>query len=147
MIPRSALLLGLAGLIPFFWGAATLFSGTLVEFGISNLGPRFVAPFLLLSYGQIILVFMAGALWGFASSGDERVLPLGLALSIVPVLWVMFAAGNGPTEAATYLIAGFLGILGIDWTFSRYQLVPDWWMKLRILLTTPVVLCLLFLVI
>jgi hypothetical protein len=34
-IPRSALMLGLAGLIPFLWGAATLFSWTRWRSGAS----------------------------------------------------------------------------------------------------------------
>ena len=48
MIPRAPLLLGLAGLIPFLWGAMTLVSGGAAELGVQTLGPRFVGPFVLL---------------------------------------------------------------------------------------------------
>ena len=40
------------------------------------------------------------------------------------------------------LIAGFLGLLALDFAFSRAGLTPGWWMKLRVLLTSLVVLCL-----
>ena len=44
------------------------------------------------------------------------------------------------------LAAGFVGLLGLDWSFWRQGLAPEWWMRLRILLTAIVVLCLMPLV-
>jgi len=41
------------------------------------------------------------------------------------------------------LIAGFLGLLLLDWHFWRLKLAPAWWMHLRVLLTAVVVICLL----
>jgi hypothetical protein len=46
-------------------------------------------------------------------------------------------------SAATYLIFGFIGLLGLDWMFWRQGLAPPWWMRLRVGLTFVVVLCLL----
>ena len=146
-IPAAPLLLGLAGLIPFLWGAATLISGELAGWGIQTLGPRFVGPFVLLNYGQIILAFMSGVLWGFATKSDGEQAAINYALSTLPALWVFFTVGAGPTSSGIYLIAGFVALLGLDVTFVRQGLAPDWWMRLRILLTTIVVACLILLVV
>ena len=141
-IPVAPLALGLAGLIPFVWGAVTLFSGDLAGWGIQTFGPRFVAPFILLNYGQIILAFMSGVLWGFATKSDGEQAAINYALSVLPALWVFFTVGAGPASSAIYLIAGFVALLALDLTFARQGLTPEWWMRLRVLLTVVVVLCL-----
>ncbi|TRD23113.1 DUF3429 domain-containing protein [Palleronia caenipelagi] len=146
-IPRSALLLGLAGVLPFLWGAATLLLPSLNAWALANVGPRFVGPYVQLSYGTVILSFMSGVLWGFATRAEGHVAATGYALSVIPALWAFFFVGGGPTSAAMYLILGFIGILGLDWMFARQGLAPDWWMPLRLLLSTLVVLSLLLIVI
>ncbi len=141
-IPRSALVLGLAGVIPFAFGAATMLVPGLAQWGQSTLGPRFIGPYVQLFYGAIILSFMSGVLWGFATKAEGRVAATGYALSVLPALWAFFFTGGGPVSAATYLAAGFIGLLGLDWLFWQQGLAPRWWMALRILLTALVVLCL-----
>ena len=141
-IPRAALVLGLAGLLPFLWGAATLLSDGLAEAGLRILGPRFVGPFVQLQYGTIILAFMSGVLWGFATRATGAAATAGSALSVIPALWAFFFVGGGPVSAGIYLIAGFLGLLALDWSFWRQGLAPPWWMALRIGLTAVVVACL-----
>lgn len=141
-IPRAPLILGLAGLIPFCWGAATVISPGLAIWGIDVLGPPFVGPYVQIFYGAIILSFMSGVLWGFATKAEGRVAAVGYTLSVIPALWAFFTTGGGPSAASKYLIAGFLGLLALDWVFWRYQLAPPWWMQLRILLTAIVVICL-----
>lgn len=141
-IPLAPLALGLAGLVPFLWGAATLISVDLASWGIQKLGPRFIGPFVLLNYGQIILAFMSGVLWGFATKSEGEQAAINYALSVLPALWVFFTVGAGPTSSAIYLIAGFVALLGLDLTFQRQGLTPDWWMRLRILLTVIVIACL-----
>ena len=141
-IPRSVLLLGLAGLIPFVWGALTLLSDGAAQFGATWLGARFIGPFVQLQYGTIILAFMSGVLWGFATRAEGRVATTGYALSVIPALWAFFFVGGGPVSAAIYLIAGFLGLLGLDWLFWQQGLAPAWWMQLRVGLTAVVVTCL-----
>ena len=69
-IPPAALLLALAGLIPFLWGA-------LLVLGLTS-GADWSLPavltgdgrLLMVRYGGIILPFMAGVLWGFATRAD-----------------------------------------------------------------------------
>ncbi len=141
-IPRAPLLLGLAGLIPFVWGAATSLHDGLQAWGAANLGARFVGPYVQLAYGQVILAFMSGVLWGFATKTRDAQAATGYALSTIPALWAFFMTGGGPDSAAINLIFGFVGLLFLDAAFVRWGLAPDWWMRLRILLTSVVVLCL-----
>lgn len=142
-IPRSALLLSLAGLLPFVWGAATT---QFPQFGLTAsgyVGSRFIGPYVQLYYGAVILSFMSGVLWGFATKAEGAQATGGYVLSVLPALWAFFMTGGGPVTASMNLIAGFIGLLLLDWQFSRQGLAPTWWMRLRILLTTIVVLCLL----
>lgn len=141
-IPRAPLLLGLAGLLPFLWGVLTLHSEEAARLTLDTVGPRFTGPFVMLQYGTIILAFMSGVLWGFATKAQGAVAVSGYALSVAPALWAFFFVGGGPVSAAIYLIAGFVGLLGLDWMFWRQGLAPDWWMRLRLLLTAVVVVCL-----
>ena len=141
-IPRSALILGLAGVIPFAWGALTLVWEAAAAWGAANLGPRFIGPYVQLFYGSVILSFMSGVLWGFATKGSGGQAAPGYALSVIPALWAFFMTGGGPVNAAINLIFGFLGLLLLDWQFWRWGLAPAWWMQLRGLLTALVVVCL-----
>ncbi|WP_108813497.1 DUF3429 domain-containing protein [Loktanella sp. Alg231-35] len=145
-IPRSALILGLAGLIPFLWGTATVLSVDLSSWGQTNLGARFIGPYVQLFYGAVILSFMSGVLWGFATKATGQMATAGYALSVIPALWAFFMTGRGPTTAAMNLIVGFLGLLLLDWHFWRLGLAPPWWMHLRGLLTAIVIVSLLPLV-
>lgn len=141
-IPRAPLLLGLAGLIPFVWGAATYLNGDLQAWGASHLGPRFVGPYVQLFYGSVILSFMSGVLWGFATKASGGQAATAYVLSVVPALWAFFMTGGGPISAGTNLIFGFTGLLLLDFAFSTWGLTPPWWMRLRILLSAIVIICL-----
>ncbi len=141
-IPRSALLLGLAGVIPFAWGALTLLWEPAAVWGQANLGPRFIGPYVQLFYGSVILSFMSGVLWGFATRASGAQATTGYALSVIPALWAFFMTGGGPVSAGTNLIFGFLGLLLLDWQFWRWGLAPAWWLRLRGVLTALVVICL-----
>lgn len=141
-IPRAPLILGLAGLIPFVWGALTVLSPELANVGARSFGPRFVGPYVQLFYGSVILSFMSGVLWGFATKASGAQAATGYALSVLPALWAFFMTGGGPVSAATNLIFGFLGLLMLDFAFARWGLTPPWWMSLRLLLTAVVVACL-----
>lgn len=138
-IPPAPLLLGLAGLIPFIWGAATYLYEPLAVWAGSTFGPRFVGPYIQLFYGSVILSFMSGVLWGFATRAEGSQAATGYVLSVIPALWAFFMTGGGPTAAGTNLIFGFLGLLILDFAFFRWGLTPRWWMSLRVLLTTIVV--------
>lgn len=142
MIPRAALLLGLAGLIPFLWGVATELSPGLGDWGAQALGPRFVGPYVGLAYGTVILSFMSGVLWGFATKAQGAEAAYGYALSVMPALWAFFLVGGGPVSAAIWLAAGFVLLLGLDVMFWQQGLAPRWWLRLRFGLSAVVVACL-----
>ncbi len=142
MIPRSALALGIAGLIPFAWSAITELSPAAFAWTLATVGPRFAGPYMGLSYGTIILAFMSGVLWGFATRAAGKEAALGYALSVIPALWAFFFVGNGPTSSAIWLAAGFLLLLALDAMFAERGLAPPWWMRLRIGLTAAVLACL-----
>jgi hypothetical protein len=139
-IPRGPLLLGLAGLLPFFWGALSVMVPDIGAWGIANIGARFVGPYVQLFYGAIILAFMSGVLWGFAARPEAGGRVSGYVLSVIPALWAFFMTGGGPASAAINLIFGFLGLLALDWHFWRLGLAPPWWMQLRVILTSGVVI-------
>ena len=141
-IPRSALILGLAGVLPFLWGALTSIAPGIGQAALPILGPRLIGPFVQLQYGIVILAFMSGVLWGFATRTDGTRAAVGYTLSVLPALWAFFMTGGGPVSAASHLIYGFIGLLLLDFAFWRWGLTPPWWMQLRILLTVVVVACL-----
>lgn len=141
-IPTSALLLGLSGLIPFLWGAATHLSPELALWSTTTLGQRFTGSFLLQGYGIVILAFMSGVIWGFATRATGAVAATGYAFSVLPALWAFFMGTGAPGPALIALGAGFIALLMLDRMFQSQGLAPEWWMALRLLLTTIVVLCL-----
>lgn len=141
-IPAAALLLGLAGLIPFIWGA-------LLVLGLGT-EPALSLPSVLsgdgrlvmLRYGGIILPFMAGVLWGFATRGRGAQAVAAYALSVLPALWWFFMPGTGASSALMNLATGFVGLLILDYAFQIWGLAPSWWMTLRLQLTAIVLICL-----
>ena len=143
MIPRSALALGLAGLLPFLWGAATTLSPALASAAMQVVPPVFVGAVVLVTYGTVILSFMSGVLWGFATKAEGREAAVGYALSVIPALWAFFMVTDTTAGSVIWLAAGFVALLALDLSFARQGLAPVWWMKLRVLLTTVVVACLL----
>lgn len=141
-IPTSALLLGLGGLIPFLWGAASSAWIVVGYLSVPDVLLVYSGTAVLLHYGTIILCFMAGAIWGFAAKDGGPWMPIGLALSVLPAL-LMFFVFPLPILTEFYaLILGFVGLLAVDWTCARRGLAPEWWMSLRLILTTVVVFCL-----
>lgn len=147
-IPRPALWLGLAGLLPFLWGTLTLLPS--LEAALAPaIGARLVGQDVLVAYGTVILCFMSGVLWGFAARGqaDPGATPAGAvrayALSVLPALWAFFMVAGAPEQALSALLVGFVGLLALDMQYWLWGLAPRWWMRLRLLLTGGVLLCLL----
>ena len=141
-VPRAPLILGLAGLLPFVWGAITVLRPDLGLRTAQIIGPRFAGPYVMLFYGAVILSFMSGVLWGFATQLSGARATSGYALSTLPALWAFFMTGGGPTSAGISLMAGFVGLLGLDWLFWHHGVTPPWWMALRVMLTAVVLICL-----
>ncbi|HEY6918871.1 MAG TPA: DUF3429 domain-containing protein [Tabrizicola sp.] len=141
-IPRSALLLGLAGLVPFLWSAATHLSPPLASAAGQWLSPMFLGAYVGLTYGTVILSFMSGVLWGFATRAEGREAALAYSLSVIPALWAFFMVSDASDTSAIFLAAGFVGLLLLDAMFQAWGLAPRWWLRLRVMLTVVVLGCL-----
>ncbi|MBY0336056.1 MAG: DUF3429 domain-containing protein [Acetobacteraceae bacterium] len=127
---RTAWLLGLAGLIPFFVAAL----------GVAA-GPedwRDFAKGALLGYAAVILSFLGAVHWGLAlrAPAEEAAFgPARLALGVVPslVAWLALLLPEQPAYAL--LVAGLLGTAGTEQWGALRGLVPRGYMGLRWLLT------------
>lgn len=141
-IPRPALILGLAGLIPFLWSAATHLSPALSAAAGQWLSPMFLGAYVGLTYGTVILSFMSGVLWGFATRTEGREAAIAYALSVIPALWAFLMVSDASDTSAIFLAAGFVGLLLLDATFQAWGLAPRWWLRLRVMLTVVTLACL-----
>ena len=128
-IPRTPLILGFAGLLPFIFGMIA--STQDQEFG----------AVILSGYGLIILCFMSGVLWGFAVQSK---LDWAYIASVIPAIYAFFAIILTPsTWNLPALIVGFAAVFLLDVLFTQKGLTPSWWIPLRTLLTCGVITCLL----
>lgn len=141
-IPRPALLLGLAGLIPFLWSAATQLSPSLAGWAGQFLSPMFMGAVVGLTYGSVILSFMSGVLWGFATKAEGTHAAIAYGLSVIPALWVFVMVTDASANSTIFLAAGFVGLLLLDAMYSAWGLAPGWWLRLRVMLTVVVLGCL-----
>ncbi|HBZ44205.1 MAG TPA: DUF3429 domain-containing protein [Maritimibacter sp.] len=133
-IPRTPLFLGLAGLIPFVWGLVTSFVP------VSWMSDYFTGYGILADYAMVILPFMSGVIWGFATRATGKQAATLYIVSVIPALWAFFfILGEYALISAA---VGFLVLLPIDNAAMKSGLAPAWWMKLRLLLTSVVVACL-----
>lgn len=132
-IPRPALLLGWAGVIPF---AAFAFA-TALELRLPGLRPE---P-ILLAYAAAILSFMGGAQWGLAI-GEAPVDGQRLAVSVIPALLAWTALLQPLDTGLLLCLIAFLGLLAYDMLTVRQGRSPAWYGTLRLQLTGTVVGCL-----
>lgn len=137
VIPLPALVLGVAGLIPFVATALQVAAGW-------PLSPRMTGPALyhLTIYSGVILSFLGGVQWGLAlaqpASGGQRDWRR-VGISVLPSLaaWagLWLAARNG----LLVLAIGFLGSLAYDLWTVRLGEAPHWYARLRLALSVVVV--------
>ena len=133
-IPRVPLALGLAGLLPFVWGLVTSYVP------VTWISDYFIGYGVLADYSMIILPFMSGAIWGFATRATGRQAATLYTLSVIPALWAFFfILGEYALLSAA---VGFVVLLPIDNAAMKSGLAPAWWMRLRLMLTAVVVVCL-----
>jgi len=129
IIPRSALWLGLAGLLPFISGGMGVW--------VSALGDiRFALPLIVLAYGCLIAAFLGGVRWGAAIQNHEADnLPGQLIIAIMPTLMALVAFMLPLPQAFTLLIVLFVAQGVLDLTAVQQGRLADWYAPLRILLT------------
>ena len=141
-LPRFAILLGLAGLLPF----------VLCSLGALSLSSDGSTRSLLalVAYGATILAFLGGVHWGFAlnhsGTASGRVQRARFGLGVVPSLigWVaMLVTFIGlPTTGLLVLTAGFVATTAVEGQAARRGLMPQHYMWLRWGLSLVVVVCL-----
>jgi hypothetical protein len=144
-LPLIAVLLGIAGLIPFIFcglGAAVVDSSKAQAMLLG-----------LMAYGAVILSFLGGVHWGFALGPPQgglvqspRAERLRLVLGVVPALvgWAaLLAVFSLPAWVGLcVLIGGFLATAWVEQQATRHFLVPTQYMWLRWGLTGVVVVTL-----
>ncbi|MGF1475004.1 MAG: DUF3429 domain-containing protein [Geminicoccaceae bacterium] len=135
-VPRPALKLGFAGLIPFAAGA--------VAVRIDDGRLTAVVHAVLLGYACAIASFMAGVQWGFGSVAelDDRDRFRVLGLSVVPALIAWLALLAPLLIGYAGMILAFVLIYRTDLGLAQRSLTPAWYPTLRLPLTLGVVLCL-----
>jgi hypothetical protein len=135
-IPSLAFWLGWAGVIPFAALAALVAAG-----GGAGIDAT-AALRAVVCYGVIILSFMGGVQWGLEmerGDGDGS----GFVASVVPALLAFAVTFIDPAAALAVLAAGFMLLLVYDLRRVRAGIGPAWYGRLRMQLTTAVVLSLL----
>ena len=134
MSPRGAAVFALLGLVPFLAAASLaqwqVNSATLQGLMLDN--------WLLLHYATVILCFMSGVLWGFATRAEGTEAAIAYGLAVLPALFAAVALLPLHGYRIEALMAGFAGLLLLDFWFWNEGLAPLWWMRFRALLTIVV---------
>jgi uncharacterized protein DUF3429 len=134
-IPRPALLLGWAGVIPF----ALLTAACVLDIHLWSVD----LTSALRAYGACILSFMGGAQWGVLLPRHDGYTPsFRYLMSVLPALLAFVCLLIPNTPSLVGLIAGFLALLAYDLLTVRQGLTPRWYAPLRVQLTIAVVVLL-----
>ncbi|RIX98776.1 DUF3429 domain-containing protein [Aureimonas flava] len=133
---RAAWILGLGGLIPFVVGAWMIVTG-------SEVIPLPDLPFVVLSYGAIILSFLGGIRWGAALNEPGRQSPTALAQSVIPAVgaWVCVLLPSPWSFvglAVAFVLQGLWDVAAI----RAGRIATPWFAPLRVVLTVGAVLSL-----
>jgi len=125
-LPRPALWLGIAGLLPFL--AAAVLCWTAPEEW------RGIALYALAAYGAVILSFLGAVHWGLAlraPAAEAWAAAPRLGLGVVPSL-VAWAGLLMPAGPGMLLIAlGLLATAGVESVAARRGLLPPDYLRLR----------------
>ena len=138
---KLIIFLSILGLLPFFFGLIDLLLNKDNLFFIINL-PKY--------YGSVILTFLGAVYWGIILNDNrknlitEKVKIYIICWSIIPSLWscLILIFDNNITIiilAICYIIVQF-----VDEFVIKYFKFPIWYLFLRRLLTTIVILILIF---
>ncbi|WP_421708334.1 DUF3429 domain-containing protein [Algihabitans sp.] len=151
-VPRPALWIGFAGLLPFAAGAVAVW--------VLPQGWNDFAQFIQMAYAACILSFMGAVHWGLAMAGTGVSGP-GVARagapggdshagmtwtrtfgSVIPPLLAWLSLVMAPLPGLILLILSFVGLFWADLQAIRLGQAPTWYLPLRKALTIGVVICL-----
>ncbi|MFO8141172.1 MAG: DUF3429 domain-containing protein [Marinobacter sp.] len=135
VVARLAILVGIAGLIPFLAGTVGLF--VMPSRSVFILGWFYV-------YSAGILAFMGGIYWTIALQLENRSYPQSPLISMLLSQLFFVAAGVGlllqtPHKVLLYTVA-FVALYIVDARWMRHYW-PPWYLKLRLMLTLVVLAC------
>ncbi len=125
-LPLPARLLGVAGLIPFIFGALAVASTPEIK-------PE--AARVLLAYGAVILSFLGGIRWGFAVQEGEEAGWGAYGLSVLPPLVAWLAALDGGAGGLLLLAAALAAWFLVEGAAPPSLALPPGYMRLRGLVT------------
>jgi len=133
-IPQPALVLGLAGLLPFL---ATALAAWLVDDRLFTFAVN-----LQIAYGAIILSFLGAVHWGLALAQDDAGNWRRLGLSVLPALAGWLALMIALPFGLLLLALGFAAVFFADLRTVAAGRAPAWYKALRKALTIVVLLSL-----
>jgi hypothetical protein len=133
-VPAMAAGLGYAGLIPFIALAVLLW--WLPDDEVQRIHEA------LLGYGAVILSFIGAVHWGLAMSGGGEGSQRQFVFSVVPPLLGWLALLVPLVAGYSILILSFAGVCIYDSFITRRNEAPGWYPRIRVPITTLVVLCL-----
>lgn len=134
-VSRLAILVGIAGLVPFVAGILGLFA-------MPGQSVAVLGYFYLYSAG--ILAFMAGVYWPISMQLDNCCYPLSPLVTMLLSQVFFVSAGIGlllPVAGQVLLYTtAYLALYIVD---ARWMKVywPQWYLRLRLLLTSVVLVC------
>ncbi len=134
-VARLAIVVGIAGLLPFLTAILGLFMMPAKSVAI-------ISYFYLYSAG--ILAFMAGIYWPLAMQLENRCYPISPLVTMLLSQVFFISAGIGlllpvAAQIVLYTVA-YMALYVVDARWMRGYW-PDWYLKLRLVLTTIVLLC------
>lgn len=134
-VARLAILVGIAGLIPFIGAIIALFT-------MSYDNTQVLYYFYL--YSAALLAFMSGIYWPLAMQLDNRCYPLSPLITMLISQTFFLSAGIGlllpPIGQFIVYTFAYLALYVVDARWMR-DYWPDWYLQLRLGLTTVVVVC------
>ncbi|MCG6121448.1 MAG: DUF3429 domain-containing protein [Microvirga sp.] len=128
-IPRTPLVLGAAGLAPFWILALALVTGVTAGY------PQDSVRFALAAYAAVILSFTGGVRWGVAVLAPEQEpARREYVISVVPSLlaWASLLLPQGAQIGALAALTIAAGLL--DYGMACRETAPEWFGRLRLIL-------------
>ena len=124
-LPSFAVLLGLAGLLPF------IACGLLATTPSGARGAQ-----ALVAYGAVILAFLGGVHWGFAllepsGRGERARLSLGVLPSLVGWVALLLSIAVNADAGLGVLLIGFIATTLVEARGAAANLIPAGYMRLR----------------
>ena len=129
-IPSGALVLGVAGLIPFVTGGVLVWLPQL-----QNIAPTI--PPLVFFYAALIVSFQGGVRWGAAmqNATTDTMLARELCASVIPTLITLVCYILSLPAALTMLLILIISQGLVDILAVRQKKLVEWYAPLRLLLS------------